>query len=111
MKSLKSALPVFYSIIALFGIMVTSSAQKPAATGPTVKAMIDSQDYVFQAQNVTPMSGRQRFLTSDYTVSVSRDTVDSDLPYFGRAYSAPINTTDGGIKFVSTDFDYKLQPR
>jgi hypothetical protein len=60
---------------------------------------------------VIPSSGRQRILTSEYTVTVRKDSIISDLPYFGRAYTAPIGTTDGGIKFTSVDFGYAINPR
>ena len=83
-----------------------SSASKDSI----IKRLIDKQDYIFYAQYATPMTGRQRYLTSDYIVKVSKDTVISDLPYFGRAYSASING-EGGIKFTSTSFDYKITPK
>ena len=112
MKTLKKSLTAILFFIALMGDVLLVTAQKPpTAKEVAIKNLVDSQQYVFYAQNVTPMSGRQRFLTTDYTVSVSKDSIISDLPFFGRAYSAPINPSDGGIKFTSTDFDYKLVPR
>jgi hypothetical protein len=45
-------------------------------------------------------------LTSDYSLTVRKDSVISYLPYFGRAYTAPIGKTSGGIEFTSTDFVY-----
>ena len=57
------------------------------------------------------MSGRTRQLTSDYDVKVTKAQVVSYLPYFGRAYSAPIDPSQGGIQFTSKDFDYTTTPR
>lgn len=54
------------------------------------------------------MSGRTRQLTSEYTLEVVPDTVVAYLPYFGRAYTAPMDPTKGGIQFTSTKFDYKV---
>lgn len=71
-----------------------------------IKNLIESKKYIFKAQTVTPAAGRTRQLNSEYTVKVSGDSVIADLPYFGRAYSAPIGTT-GGINFTSSSFDYK----
>jgi hypothetical protein len=34
----------------------------------------------------------------------------SYLPFFGRAYSLPYNSTDGGFNFTSTKFDYTSTP-
>lgn len=84
-------------------------SDKKAEKAAAVKAMIDAQRYVFKAQTANPMRGRTMQLTSDYTVRVSKDTVIADLPYFGRAYSAPIDPSKGGIQFNSTKFDYKLE--
>jgi hypothetical protein len=73
-----------------------------------VTELIVNQHYTFKAQTTTPLSGRLRQLTSDYDLQVSKDVIISQLPYFGRAYSAPINPSDGGIQFTSKDFEYTL---
>lgn len=77
----------------------------------SVKEMIDTRNFVFKAQMMSPMGGRLINLTSDYDFTVRPDSIVSYLPYFGRAYSAPINPTDGGIKFTSSKFDYKTTKR
>jgi len=76
-----------------------------------VKSMVDSKDYVFKADYVIPMRGTSRSLTSDYDLAVSKDTVKAYLPFFGRAYTAPIDPTQGGIKFTSTDFNYQTKEK
>ena len=72
-----------------------------------VDKMINDRSYVFKANFVNPQGGAGRALTSDYDLVVSKDTVNAFLPYFGRAYVAPYNATEGGIKFKTTNFDYK----
>jgi Domain of unknown function (DUF4251) len=84
----------------------TPSQDKKAAKIARIKNMIDSRSYVFQAQSVMPLGGRTRQLTSDYEVEVNKESIVSYLPYFGKAYSAPIDPTKGGIEFTSKDFDY-----
>ncbi|MDR1172236.1 MAG: DUF4251 domain-containing protein [Bacteroidales bacterium] len=74
-----------------------------------VQEMVKAQDYRFVAQRALPMSGRSVNLTSEYDVTVGKDTVNAYLPYFGRAYVAPMYPSEGGIKFESKDFDYKLE--
>lgn len=74
-----------------------------------VKNLIESKNYVFKAQTVFPLGGRSRILTSSYDMRVLGDSVVTYLPYFGRAYSAPIDPTDGGIDFTSTQYDYKVK--
>lgn len=73
-----------------------------------IKQAVASQHYIFKARTVMPMQGRTRQLTTDYDIRVTTDSVVAFLPYFGRAYSAPIDPTKGGIQFTSTDFKYQL---
>ena len=74
------------------------------------KNMIDSQHFVFEAQSVTPLRGNFRNLTSSYDVTVKKDILISYLPYFGRAYNAPINETQSVLDFTSTNFSYSVSP-
>ena len=73
-----------------------------------VKQAIDSKQYVFKARTVMPASGSSRQLTSEYNLTVNQDSIVAFLPYFGRAYVAPIGKTTDGINFTSTDFSYKV---
>jgi len=102
-------------IISLFLLIINLSfaqtkQEKKAAKKAQLKEMVEAKRYVFIAQSVMPMGGKTRQLTSLYTLNVKPDTLVCDLPYIGRAYSAPMGSTDGGIKFTSTDFDYSMTP-
>lgn len=73
---------------------------------------VASSRYTFIAQTAIPLSGRSINLDNSYSLKVSKDTIESYLPYFGRAYTAPISPSgDGGIKFVSTDFKYNVSDK
>jgi hypothetical protein len=76
-----------------------------------IKNMVNSSQFIFVADRVLPLRGRTRILTSRYTVNVSKDTVDSYLPFFGRAFQAPMDPSKGGIQFVSTKFSYDVVPK
>jgi hypothetical protein len=104
----------------LFLLMITgaiaASAQdtredKNAAKKEAIKTMINTQQYVFRAQSVQPLSAATRQLTSEYDLGITKEKITSYLPYFGRAYSAPINTSQGGIQFTSTSFEYTASDR
>jgi len=88
----------------------SKTEDKKAAKLAAIKNMVESQNYIFKAQSASPMGGRVRQLTSDYDVKVTKENIVSYLPYFGRAYSAPIDPTKGGIQFTSKNFDYTLTP-
>lgn len=72
-----------------------------------VAAAIQAKEYVFKARTVMPGSGTTRQLTSTYDFTVNGDSVISYLPYFGRAYVAPIGKTESVLDYTSTDFSYK----
>jgi hypothetical protein len=82
--------------------------KKDSVKAAKINELIQNQDYTFKAQSTTPLAGRLRQLTSDYDLRVSKETIVSQLPYFGRAYSAPINPAEGGIQFTSKDFEYTV---
>ena len=76
-----------------------------------ITQMIEAQRYLFKAQSVHPTRGRVVQLNTEYDLKVSPDTVKSYLPYFGRAYSAPIGESGGPMDFVSKDFQYGKKTR
>lgn len=92
---------------ALHQCTATKNIEKLTSTD--IKNMIDSSQFVFNAERVNPMRGRTRYLTSSYDVTLKKDTLESFLPYFGRAYQAPMDPSKGGIQFTSTNFSYIVQ--
>jgi Domain of unknown function (DUF4251) len=74
----------------------------------SIRQAIETKNFIFKASSATPQRGRMRQLTSEYELVVRPDTLISFLPYFGRAFTAPLNPSDGGIKFISTDFAYSV---
>jgi hypothetical protein len=115
MKAIKNIIGVSLAALMLLAIPFNMQAQdKKKATAEktaAVKAMLETQQYVFKAQTVIPMSGRTRQITSDYDLKVSKEEIVAYLPYFGRAYAAPIDPSKGGIQFTSKDFEYTNTPR
>lgn len=77
----------------------------------SVKTLVLTGNYVFEAQSALPLRGQVRQLTYGYDLKVSKDTLISYLPYFGRAYVASMNPSEGGISFTSTQFDYSVKER
>ncbi len=104
------ALLAFTVFSAAYG-QTTKKQKNAAAKLAAIKGMIDSAKYVFEANYAYPMRGTQKNLTSDYDVRVSKDTIVAYLPYYGRAYIAPQDPTEGGIKFTSTKFTYVKEQR
>jgi hypothetical protein len=89
-----------------------SKAQKDSIKMARISLLVDTVYYRFKAEMALPLGGHNRYLTGDnYDLEVSKDTIVAYLPYFGRAYSAPIDPSQGGIRFTSTNFTYTTSPR
>ena len=84
----------------------TSREEKEVKKEATVKAMVEAKHFSFVAQDAIPSGMRTRQLTPDYYLKISKDTIESYLPYFGRAFSAPIDNNNTGIEFKATEFKY-----
>ena len=92
----------------IFIAMFISIASFGQDETPATKNLIEAQLYTFKAQTANPASGGIRQLTSEYDLKISKDTVIAYLPYFGRAYSGPVDLTGGGINFTSMQFEYNV---
>ena len=58
------------------------------------------------------MNGGSISLTdSNYDVVITSDSLVAFLPYYGRAFSAPMTTEENGYKFKSKDFSYTSTQR
>ncbi len=89
-------------LLLILNIVIEAQEKEEA----TAQQIVESKNYIFIAQSANPQRGQVRHLTSDYDLVITGDTVIASLPYFGRAYTAPINPAEGGINFTSSDFDY-----
>jgi hypothetical protein len=64
-----------------------------------VKELIETKDFVFNAQRAFPTGMRSIDLTTNTgSISVKNDSVNADLPYFGRSYVSNYSG-DAGINF------------
>lgn len=98
-------------ILSIAFVQCSSSKKIENLDRADVKNMIDSSRFIFIAERMNPLRGRTRYLTSSYDVTVRKDTVASFLPFFGRAYQAPMDPSKGGIQFTSTRFSYDVQQK
>ncbi|MCM0668028.1 DUF4251 domain-containing protein [Flavobacterium tyrosinilyticum] len=74
-----------------------------------IKALIDSQNFVFEAQKATPQGGRLLQLDyNTYFLKFKADNATCDLPFFGRGYNVGYNS-DGGIKFEGKPENVKVE--
>lgn len=64
-----------------------------------IKSQLDNKAWAFVAQSALPMAGRTIQLNGYNELVVKNDSMQSYLPYFGRAYSAPMTPFEGGYNF------------
>ena len=131
---MKKLLNTSYAILICLFCVGTSTAQnakaeKKAEKTAELKRIVEGKNYVFKANSANPtgnssvqvsgssiqagnlasmMGGGSIALTGTYDLTLSNDTLTAFLPYYGVAYTAPLNPTEGGIKFKTTKFDYKV---
>ncbi len=74
-----------------------------------ISELVKRQQYTFDARRALAQNGFSKDLTSNYNLRISPDSIIADLPYYGRAYQAPIDPTKGGISFTSTHFSYQME--
>ena len=76
-----------------------------------VKALIDSKNFIFEAQKVMPQGGG--FIILDYNtyfLKFNTEKTTCDLPFFGRAYNIGYGR-DGGIKFEGKPEKVRIEKR
>ena len=76
-----------------------------------IKALIDSKNFLFEAQKVIPQGGR--FIILDYNtyfLKFNTEKTTCDLPFFGRAYNISYGR-DGGIKFEGKPEKVRIEKR
>lgn len=98
-------------LTALFFSCKSSNSAANQATIAQITEKVENRNFTFVPRTALPMMGKTVNLNSGYSLKVSQDTITAYLPYYGRAYSAPVPGEDGGIKFVSTDFEYLMEKK
>jgi len=102
-------LPFIFAIAFFFcSNMIAQSAhqQKENQLQQSIQQLINSQHYTFIPQSAMPSHGPVKTLTADYQLKIRSDTLESYLPYFGRAYTASISSTESPLDFKTEGFKY-----
>lgn len=92
-------------------LLFLNSCRKPAISSNVylkTKATVESQNYVFNAFTMQPLSGRSVMVNGNYSVQITPDKITVDLPYTGSSYIGGAYSQDAGLHFESSDFSYKI---
>jgi hypothetical protein len=80
------------------------------ANETALKSLLSTKSFVFKAQSAWPLQGTVVQLNPGFDMKILSDSINTYLPYFGRAYTTSYNS-GGGINFTSTKFEYKLKEK
>src|SRR5277367_1274953 len=64
-----------------------------------LKGMINSKYFQFHALSATSMKGKTIQLSSEYFLKLNKDSLDVDLPYYGRSYTSDYPGADVSVRF------------
>ena len=92
------------------GLVTWGAVAAQETNSATLKSILSGKQFVFKAQSAWPLQGTVVQLTSGYDMKVLQDSINTYLPYFGRAFNASYGT-EGGINFTSKKFDYRLKEK
>jgi hypothetical protein len=95
-------------MIVCFALFAVAQTHAQDST-KTLKSLLENKQFSFQPTNMLPVRGTLKQLSPGYFLKLRGDSLISYLPYFGRAYSAPINPEDAGYNFISTNFTYTVK--
>lgn len=89
-----------------------SSSKNVTTLSPAeIQNMVNSSQFIFVADRLTPLRGATRYLTNYYYVNVNKDKLNSFLPFLGRIYHPLLDPTKGPLRFTSTRFTYTVTPK
>lgn len=76
-----------------------------------IEALIDSKNFVFEAQKAIPQGGRLLNLDyNTYFLKFNTEKTTCDLPFFGRAFNVAYGG-DGGIKFEGVPENIQIEKK
>ncbi|MCY1722173.1 DUF4251 domain-containing protein [Prolixibacteraceae bacterium Z1-6] len=114
MKNIILIMLLMFSVVALDAQEVKKSkkekrTEREAKLVEQTKKLVEAETWQFDARQMLPARGRSRNLNTPYNVQVKDGEVDSYLPYFGVAHSAPYGSTDSPMIFKAPVEDYRTE--
>ncbi|WP_298645726.1 DUF4251 domain-containing protein [uncultured Proteiniphilum sp.] len=107
-KSALFGFAALLSVLAFYACGSTQTAAEKEKLAADVRNAVEMSGFTFRATYAYPTGYKSIYLSPYYDVRVSPDTVKAYLPYYGRAYRAPMDSREGGYRFTSTDFEYQV---
>lgn len=110
MKNLRfSGCVALFSLFVFYACGTSQKTVEKEMLASDIQRAVEMPDFTFKATYAYPTGYKSIYLSPYYDVKVSADTVKVYLPYYGRVYRAPLSPTEGGYRFTSTDFEYRVK--
>ena len=109
-KTMFQGVVLIFAMVLLYSCGSTRTAAEKEKLATDIERAVEAPNFTFKATYAYPTGYRSIYLSPYYDVRVVPDTVTAYLPYYGRAYSAPMDPREGGYRFTSTDFEYRVAP-
>lgn len=108
--NIQRPIKVLLAVFLLSFLLSRCSSSKNVTTlnSEEINNIVNSSQFIFVADRLSPLRGGTRNLTSYYYLYVDKDTLTSFLPFLGRIYHPLIDPARGSFRFTSTNFTYKV---
>ena len=103
---------LFYTLCFVIFMTISGSisAQIKSEKQARIQSLLESKNFTFVAESPNPMSGRNiRLTSSNYQLRFYKHSLESFLPYFGRAFRAQYGASQSPLIFSSSDFTYEAK--
>ncbi len=95
-------------MLILGGFAAIPSWAQNKSSQDEIKKIAESKEYTIDVNIALPMRGRNIPLTSHYSLEIKKDSVISQLPYFGRGYNIPYDGGEG-LNFEAPIEEYTVK--
>lgn len=99
------------TIIFLFCMLHQAYTHAQQSDPEKLQAAVDAETFVFEARQASGMRGQMIQVDQGYTLVVTPEKITGELPFFGRSFQADPGSSDGGLKFEFSEFDFLSKPR
>jgi len=99
--------------IATFLVILLTSCSSTKTSVETIKEVtqkVKSKNFTVLVNSANPMRMNLIYLTSEFDLRIKNDSAFAYLPYYGVVHTAPIDASEGGIKFAAPTTSYKISP-
>lgn len=97
-------------VVSLSALNAQSKKEKKEEKEKVVKELIESGNFKIDVSRAYPQGGKSVQLSPSYSIELRNDSVFSNLPYYGRAYSIPYGGGDG-LRFDAPLETYKMETK